>query len=44
MKKDTQLQAEAKAQFFEYGKKLGTRDVFLDYVWNVVFGASMGYS
>lgn len=44
MKKDPQLQAEAKAQFFEYGRKLGTRDVFLDYVWNVVFGASMGYS
>ena len=44
MKKDPKLQAEAKAQFFEYGRKLGTREVFLDYVWNVVFGASMGYS
>ena len=43
-RKDEKLQAEAKAQFFEYGQKLGTRDVFLDYVWNVVFGASMGYS
>ena len=41
-KKDEGLQAEAKAQFFEYGKNLGTRDVFLDYIWNVVFGASMG--
>lgn len=43
-KKDEKLQAEAKTQFFEYGRKLGTREVFLDYVWNVVFGASMGYS
>ena len=41
-RKDERLQAEAKAQFFEYGQKLGTREVFLDYVWNVVFGASMG--
>ena len=43
-RKDERLQAEAKAQFFEYGQKLGTRDVFLDYVWNVVFGSSFGYS
>lgn len=43
-KKDEKLQAEAKAQFFEYGHKLGTREVFLDYIWNVVFAASMGYS
>lgn len=43
-KKDDKLQAEAKAQFFEYGHKLGTREVFLDYIWNVVFAASMGYS
>lgn len=43
-KKDEKLQAEAKAQFFEYGRKLGTREVFLDYIWNVVFAASMGYS
>ena len=43
-KKDEKLQAEAKAQFFEYGHNLGTRKVFLDYIWNVVFAASMGYS
>ena len=43
-KKDEKLQAEAKVQFFEYGHKLGTREVFLDYIWNVVFAASMGYS
>lgn len=41
-RKDEKLQAEAKAQFFEYGRKLDTREVFLNYVWNVVFGASMG--
>lgn len=44
MKKDPKLQEEARAQFFEYGRKLGTREVFLDYVWNVVFGSSFGYS
>ena len=43
-KKDEKLQAEAMNQFFEYGRKLGTREVFLDYIWNVVFAASMGYS
>lgn len=43
-RKDEKLQAEAKAQFFEYGHNLGTREVFLDYIWNVVFAASMGYS
>lgn len=43
-KKDEKLQVEAKAMFFKYGKELGTREVFLDYIWNVVFAASMGYS
>ena len=41
-KKSKKLQEEAKAQFFKYGEKLGTRPVFLDYIWNVVFAASMG--
>lgn len=41
-KKDEKLQEETKAMFFEYGRKLGTREVFLDYIWNVVFAASMG--
>ena len=44
MKKSTKLQEEAKQQFFEYGRKIGTREVFLDYIWNIVFAASMGYS
>lgn len=43
-RKDAKLQAMAKEQFFEYGRKLGTREVFLDYVWNVVFSPSFGYS
>ena len=43
-RKDAKLQEEARQQFYEHGKKLGTRQVFLDYIWNVVFAASMGYS
>ena len=43
-RKDAKLQEEAKNQFFEYGEKIGTRYVFLDYIWNVVFAASFGYS
>lgn len=41
-KKDEKLQAEAKEKFFECGKKQGTRDVFLHYVWDVLFSASFG--
>ncbi len=41
-KKSVKLQEEAKQQFFEYGRKIGTREIFLDYIWNVVFAASMG--
>lgn len=43
-KKDDKLQAEAKALFFDCCKRQGTREVFADYIWNVVFAASMGYS
>lgn len=43
-KKDKKLQAEAKDLFFKYCKERGTRDIFADYIWNVVFAASMGYS
>lgn len=43
-KKSAQLQEEAKKQFFEYGEKLGTRKLFLEYIWNVIFAASFGYS
>lgn len=43
-KKDKKLQKEAKEMFFECCKRQGTRNVFADYIWNVVFAASMGYS
>lgn len=43
-KKDKKLQEEAKELFFECCKRQGTRDIFADYIWNVVFAASMGYS
>lgn len=43
-KKDEALQEKAKQQFYEYGKKQGTRQVMLDYVWNVLFSKSFGYS
>lgn len=43
-KKDEKLQAEAKEKFFECGKQQGTREVFLHYVWDVLFSASFGYS
>lgn len=44
MKKDPQLQAEAEKLFFTKGREIGTREQFLDYVWNVVFSMSKGYS
>lgn len=43
-KKDKKLQAEAKELFFNCCERQGTREVFADYVWNVLFAASMGYS
>lgn len=43
-KKDEKLQAEAKQLFFDCCKRQGTRPIFADYIWNVVFAASMGYS
>lgn len=43
-KKDVSLQQEVKKSFFECCKKQGTREIFADYIWNVVFAASMGYS
>ena len=43
-KKDEKLQEESREMFYEYGEKLGTRKIFLDYIWNVVFAASRGYS
>lgn len=42
-KKDAKLQEQAKAEFFEHGKRIGTREIFLNYIWNELFSASMGY-
>ena len=33
-----------KEKYFEYGKKLGTRQVFLDYVWKYCVEPQLGYS
>lgn len=43
-KKDKKLQEEAKQLFFDCCKRQGTDDIFADYVWNVLFSASFGYS
>lgn len=43
-KKDEKLQEEAKQLFFDCCERQGTRKIFADYIWNVVFAASMGYS
>ena len=43
-RKDENLQAEAKQLFFDCCNRQGTRPIFADYIWNVVFAASMGYS
>lgn len=43
-KKDEKLQAEAKQLFFDCCERQGTREIFANYIWNVVFAASMGYS
>lgn len=43
LKKSPTARENSRQQFFEYGEKLGTRKEFLNYVWNVIFGASFGY-
>ncbi len=35
---------ENKEKYFSYGKKLGTRQVFLDYVWKYCVEPQLGYS
>ncbi len=35
---------ENKEKYFNYGKKLGTRQVFLDYVWKYCVEPQLGYS
>ena len=42
-KKSPEQREKSRKQFYEWGEKLGTRKIFLDYVWNEVFGKSFGY-
>lgn len=44
MKKKAKLLEETKELFYKKGKELGTRQVMLDYVWNVQFKRQFGYS
>ena len=44
MKKKPKLIEEAKQKFYEEGKKLGTREEMLDYVWQVQIKRQLGYS
>lgn len=43
-KKDETARNKSKEEFYKWGAERGTRKVFLDYVWNEVFGKSFGYS
>lgn len=43
-KKKPKLLAEMKEKFFQKGLSLGTSEKLLDYVWNVQFKKSFGYS
>lgn len=43
-KKKFDILQETKQMFYEKGKEVGTREVFLQYVWEVVFAKSFGYS
>lgn len=43
-KKDPQQQASQKDLFYESGRRLGTRDIMLDYVWNECFKPTFGYA
>ena len=43
-RKDAKLQEQAKEQFFEYGKKIGTREIFLKYIWEELWGIPLARS
>ena len=43
-KKNPKVLEETKELFFKSCKDIGTRDIFADYIWNVVFAMSFGYS
>lgn len=43
-KKKPELRESMREEFFRRGKEIGTREVMLDYVWNVQFATQFGYS
>lgn len=43
-KKDATAREKSRKQFYEKGLEQGTRQEFLDYIWNDVFSKSFGYS
>ncbi len=43
-KKSKKAQIEAKEDFYKFGRKLGTSENLLDYVWNVQIKRQLGYS
>lgn len=43
-KKKGKVQEEAKKEFFEQGRKIGTSENLLNYVWNVQIKRQLGYS
>ena len=43
-KKKFEILQETKIMFYDQGKAVGTREIFLQYVWEVVFAKSFGYS
>ena len=42
LKKKPELREDMRLEFFRRGKELGTREVMLDYVWNVQFATQFG--
>ncbi len=43
-KKKPELREDMRQEFLRRGKEIGTREVMLDYVWNVQFATQFGYS
>lgn len=43
-KKSFETLLRTRQMFYEKGKEVGTREIFLQYVWEVVFAKSFGYS
>ena len=43
-KKKPELREDMRLEFIRRGKEIGTREIMLDYVWNVQFATQFGYS